>query len=209
MKAILSLLIFTFIVSDLSYACEMKIESCIEEIEIQEPKLNEILNHFYYLEKLEYKTLEKLNKSRRKSAYLPQLQVSVLKNFRENQSYSIDDNVSVNSSGVNIGPEESGYDRSLNSNQTIQFRASWRLGDIIFNSQSLQIYRFSQILSKERDAMRSKISNIYFERRNQQILYLISKNKSKKILYKQKIKEFTQILNEYTNSKFNKKWWAI
>jgi hypothetical protein len=107
--------------------------------------------------------LSDLKRRSKKSALLPSLQISGKRTLNNDIDISVTDNVSVTSSGVNIGPETNSVGETSNADSSIEVKAVWSLRDLVFSSDLLDIAEEARYQVRERRQIFSDINKLYFE----------------------------------------------
>lgn len=103
-------------------------------------------------------------KRARLSALLPRFEISYDRRVKNDVDVDVSENVYVGSSGVTVGPNEGTYARNSNSDQNIGVKAIWQLGELLFNSEQLDISREARSLMHERITITAEVNKHYYER---------------------------------------------
>ena len=98
-----------------------------------------------------------------KAPLLPRLQLGVERYLRNDLNVRLADSVSVSSSGVVVGPEETQQVASQNRNLNFSVKAIWDLNELIFSQNDLQVSREIRDLAREREHLLSQVDQRYFE----------------------------------------------
>jgi len=107
--------------------------------------------------------LSDLRKRARLAALLPRLQTSVKRNVQDKIDIGINENVSVTSSGVNVGPETSQVVQNTNDETGFEVKAIWYLNELIFNRDMLDVAEEARYQMRERRALIAEVNRIYFD----------------------------------------------
>lgn len=174
-----------------------------------EPKFSEFAHAAYRHQELTEARLRAWQKRAAKAALLPKLYVGYDHSFKEGESLSITDNISVTSSGVTIGPEDNDIDYDQNLGQVIRVRAVWDLNKVVFNRDSLAVSNQRFQLYKLRRELSDSLYDLYEKR----YLYLKeyfrlrgrAPNKAKSFYLKYEL--LTDRLDEITGGRFTDQLW--
>jgi hypothetical protein len=107
--------------------------------------------------------LSSFKKRARTAALLPRLQVTAKRNTQDKIDVGINDNVSVTSNGVNIGPSTSQVVQNANDETGFEVKAVWYLNELIFNSDMLAVAEESRYQMRERRALMAEVNGMYFD----------------------------------------------
>lgn len=142
----------------------------------------------------------------RKSYWLPTLYLGVDHAFREVQGTSWQDQISVTSGGVVVGPPEEDGDYQFNHQTTFRARAVWNLGQIVFSKELFQWEKLHRLQGIERVKFVQLVTKIYQERKK--LLSLISPGNHHRMPahLHDLIQEKTVLLNELTGGRFRSLW---
>ncbi len=88
------------------------------------------------------------------AAALPRVQAGVRSGLRANNNLKLQDNVSVSSAGVVIGPQSSDFTQFTNSATILDVRAIWSLNELVFSPDSI-------LVSREARARRDETRTIF------------------------------------------------
>lgn len=186
-----------------------QIEKEMKKILNNEPNFQEIMTEVFISEKLDLKKIEEWRKKIKKAAWLPSFYIGFDHSLRDGEAIAINDNISVTSSGITVGPRDNDYDQSLSQTDTVRVRASWKLDQLVYHPASLQISRESRSLSKARLATSEMVYNIYSQRRLLMMQYFLESEPSpKKSLIKEKILQMGEKLNFLSRGVFSERWWS-
>lgn len=100
----------------------------------------------------------------RRSAALPTLSVGVETGYLNRANVSVQDSISVNSSGVTIGPDANDYNQYATNQTMLTAKATWSLPDTIFHRQTLAVEQAIRSRFKERAQVSERVAALYFER---------------------------------------------
>lgn len=107
--------------------------------------------------------LSEMKRKSRLAAALPKLQVGAKKVFDEDMDVTVNDNVSVTSGGINIGPETTNMQQNLNNQTSIEVKAVWSLDSLVYNQDLLAITEEARYQMKERRLLLAEVNKLYFE----------------------------------------------
>jgi hypothetical protein len=173
-----------------------------------EPQFYQVLEAHLKHKNLSLREIQKLKKRLRASAYLPTLYLGYDHSFKEQEGLDINDNISVSSGGVLIGPEDNDYNYDTNFGQTIRVRAVWKLGDILYNRNHLLLEQERRSMIKFQDDHAKDLYKIYEERHLYLMRYLQARNGGQKrsSMYYAKFKTLTEKLDAMTGGVFRERW---
>lgn len=173
-----------------------------------EPQFYQILDAHLKYKKLSLHEITKLKKRMKAAAYLPTLYLGYDHSFKEQEGLDINDNISVSSGGVIIGPEDNDYNYDTNSGQTIRLRAVWQLGDILYNRNHLLLEQERRAMIKFQDDHAKDLYKIYEERNLYLMRYLQARSGGQKrsSMYFAKFKVLTEKLDAMTGGVFRERW---
>ena len=101
-------------------------------------------------------------KKLRQSAWLPRLQVGVDRQLRNDVDVRIEDSISVTSSGVVVGPEDTQQVLGQNRNFNFGVKAVWYLGETLFSPHDLNISREARAIAEDRERLLLRVNHLYF-----------------------------------------------
>lgn len=110
------------------------------------------------------------------AAALPKVMVGYDKKAYTQINNTIQDSVSVSSSGVTLGPPETKLDQNDNLNRGFEVKATWDLSELIFTNNSLAISSESRYRTMVRGQVLEELHQVYFERKK-----ILLKEEGKKI----------------------------
>ncbi|MFH1874024.1 MAG: hypothetical protein ABH859_02435 [Pseudomonadota bacterium] len=108
---------------------------------------------------------QKWKKRARISALLPRFQADYSHRVKNLVDVNIDDNVYVGSSGIVVGPEESGYSEGSDLYQSFGVRAVWSLNELLFSRDSLAVSQQALKIMRERNLLLEIVNKHYYERK--------------------------------------------
>jgi hypothetical protein len=168
----------------------------------QEPSIDEFLSYYFQARKLDKSPgLDQLRRTRR-APWAPVLALGVDHSLRSTEALAINDNISVSSQGVNVGPADNNWDQTLNLGTTFRVRATWNLGNAIYNDDELAVLREAREMDRYRWQMSEVIAKLY-ERRTK-LLGTYRQNKSPRM--RAEIQELTSRLNQLSDHYFQERW---
>lgn len=134
---------------------------------------NTRLEHLPPLEDLEKAMLDRAGldpdqikswqKRSRWAAALPRFQVGWESKFLNQNTTVIQDNLSVTSSGITVGPESNRLDVDLENNQNLEVRAVWAFDELVFNREELSVSREARDLYFVRTRLIEELHQAYFD----------------------------------------------
>jgi hypothetical protein len=144
-----------------------------------------------------------------KAAYFPTLYLGYDHQLRFAQSITVNDNVSIASGIVTVGPEDSNTDFDNNIGKTFHARAVWDLSDVVFNHELFSLSKDKRDMTSMRSSFSESLHKIYDQRIQTLAYYLSLKNKSpdKASIYYAKYLSLTQRLDEMTDREFTDSFW--
>jgi len=108
---------------------------------------------------------QKWKKRAKISALLPRFQADYSHRVKNLVDVNIDDNVYVGSSGIVVGPEESGYKEGSDLYQSFGVRAVWSLNELLFSRDSLAVSQQTLKIMRERNLLLEIVNKHYYERK--------------------------------------------
>jgi hypothetical protein len=112
---------------------------------------------------LDPKRIQDWQRKSRWSAALPRVQVGLESNFLNQNTNVVQDNISVTSSGVTVGPESTRLDFDNRNNRDLEVRAVWALNELVFNPDQLNISREARDLFFVRTNLLEELHQTYFD----------------------------------------------
>lgn len=94
---------------------------------------------------------------------LPKLQVGFDQNSQDNTTSILQDNISVTSAGVTIGPDSNRIDNYFNNKSGFEVKAIWYLDQLVFSQDMLLISRESRDHYLIRQKVLQELHGAYFE----------------------------------------------
>ena len=94
---------------------------------------------------------------------LPKLQVGFDQNSQDNVTSVLQDNISVTSAGVTIGPDSNRIDNYFNNKSGFEVKAIWYLDQLVFNQDMLLISREARDHYLIRQKVLQELHGAYFE----------------------------------------------
>ena len=185
-----------------------KTEMEMSRIRKSEPTFSEIANEALKRERLDIHEVQNWKKKIKKAPWLPTLSVGYDRALRETNAITISDNISVSSSGVAVGPDETDRDQTLINGDTFRVRAVWDLSEVVFHKSTLAISQEGRDISKSRTTLTDYLFKVYSERREAQAQYFLLKGSGnpKKILLREKVQALSEQLDLFTDDKFYNRW---
>ena len=201
------LLLFSMTPALLAYS-PANAEKEMVRIRKSEPTFSEIAREALKRERLDIGEVQNWKKKIRKAPWLPTLSVGYDRALRETSAITISDNVSVSTSGVAVGPDETDRDQTLVNGDTFRVRAIWDLSEVVFHKSTLAVSQEGREISKGRTTLTDYLFKIYAERREAQAQYFLLKGSGnpKKILFREKVQALSEQLDLFTDDKFSGRW---
>lgn len=139
-------------------------EKDIKKVLEGEPPIEELFKHALNYLGLNPSNVREWRKGVKKAALLPKLQIGFKKGLNDRITVSVDDHVSVSSSGVVVGPQTSSFDKYANNETSFDVMASWNLDHLVFRKEMLNISSEARYLSQDRQEVLDRINFAYHER---------------------------------------------
>lgn len=180
-----------------------------EKIKNTEPKFAQIIKTYFKNEGVTNYHFRSWEKKLKLAPLLPTLYLGYDHSFKKAQGLSINDNISISSGTVTIGPEDNDYDYSSNFGTTFRARAVWKMDELVFNRNYFIMAREKRDIAKIRADLSQRIYKIYELRFIALLKYLqmrrVSSNKAS--VYYSKYLVLTDRLDAMTGGSFRKRWW--
>ena len=100
----------------------------------------------------------------RHSPWLPRLQIGFDRNLDTKIALSVDDNTSVTSKGVVVGPAISKSDANSQNQDSYNVRAIWSLDELIYNHNQVVLNEEMRSLMREVEHVAREVNRIYHDR---------------------------------------------
>ena len=126
------------------------------------PPIDEVQKEALDYARMRPEELSDLKKRARRAAMLPHLQVGAKHSIQDDIDISINDNVSVSGTGVNIGPETTDLQQSSDADTAVEVKAVWSLNELIFNRDMLDVAEEARYQMRERRQLVSEVNKLYF-----------------------------------------------
>lgn len=201
--------IFSFTIAPAPFAYSLqRAETEMARIRKGEPTFSEIAREALKRERLDLHDVQKWKKAIKKAPWLPTLSVGYDRALRETNAITISDNVSVSTSGVAVGPDETDRDQTLVNGDTVRVRAIWDLSELVFHRSTLAMSQEGREISKSRTTLTDYIFKVYSERREAQTQYFLLKGSGnpKVLLLREKMQALSEQLDLFTDEKFSDRW---
>jgi len=163
-----------------------------------EPSITEVIQVAIKAEGIDLASLKNLEHKMKKSAWLPDFYLGYDHSLKDTSSISISDNISVSSSGVVVGPEDSDLDISSNTGILVRSRFVWKLSSLVFHPSQLTAQNLVNERYKLRHNLRDLVYKLYWERKK------LVKTKGESSCFK--IDQLTEALNVITHNQFSNQW---
>jgi hypothetical protein len=182
----------------------------LKKIRNEEPKFLELVAAAFREEKLDWGEVSLLKRKMKQAPWLPVLSVGYDRQFRKDQSVSFNDNISVTSSAVTVGPPDNNQDFSINHDDVFRVRASWDLSEVIFHPAELKLQDTERNVSVSRVRLMDSLYKTYSERRKllTQYFLLVPSDSTKKILLGEQIHVLAERIDAFTGGVFTNRWWS-
>ena len=156
-----------------------------------EPTLTEVLNQVIKNEKLAMTQVDSWHKKMKQAPWLPTFSAGYDRSVRKQNDVTFSDNISVSTSGVVVGPEDSNFDESVYNGHVFRVRATWDLSHLVFHDSLLSASSQSRELTKLRLQVVDHVSKLYAERKELVLQYLKNNTKEPRAQAGQKIEILT------------------
>lgn len=200
---------FLFYILLILTSFEVKAQTFKQAVE-PEPSFSTILKAASQVQGLSQDRFKKWQKKIKASGWLPTLYTGYDHAFRESQGLSVNDNISISSGNVTIGPEDNDYDFDSNLGQTFRVRAVWKLDNVMFNRNLFQLEKDKKETYKLRQNLSESLMKVYAKRRALLKKFLILK-RSGAITSSNRVYEQYNLLTEYldflTANRFHSVWY--
>ncbi|EKD41753.1 MAG: hypothetical protein ACD_73C00548G0002 [uncultured bacterium] len=124
----------------------------------------EIIQRAYQKERLNWDELDAVKKKMARAPWLPTLSVGYDRVIRETNSIDLNDNISVSSGGVFVGPGDSNLTQSVNQGDQLRLRAMWRLDQLVFPEATINAFNMERNVFKNRRELSDDLFKLYLER---------------------------------------------
>ncbi|MDO8494461.1 MAG: hypothetical protein Q7S68_03900 [Deltaproteobacteria bacterium] len=126
------------------------------------PSFDEVAKQALDYAELDPRAISRWKKNVRRAPLLPRLQAGFQRQLENNLDIQLEDNVSVTSSGVTVGP--TGTDQNLTTNNDVNFevKAVWYLDQLLFSQEDLDISQEARYLAQERRRVLEDVRRHYF-----------------------------------------------
>ena len=149
---------------------------------------------------------DQLTKRVRKAPWLPTLYAGYDHQTRQAQSLTIQDNVSIASGDITVGPSESNNDYDTSLGNVLRIRAVWRLDELVYSNNELGIIREKRSWTDQKRSILNDLYKIYEQRRLVLVQMKQAHSTQKRALLKEKAFTLTAHLDEMTGGKFMNRW---
>ncbi len=149
---------------------------------------------------------DQLMKRAHKAAWLPTLYAGYDHQTRQAQSLTIQDNVSISSGDITVGPSESNNDYDTTLGNVLRVRAVWRLDELIYSNNELGLIREKRSWADQKRSILNDLYKIYEQRRLAIVQKKYTKSAEKKSLLSTKVIALTDRLDEMTGGRFAEQW---
>ena len=176
----------------------------MDKVRAQEPGFVEIAEAAFRSEKLDWGQVDLWRRRMKEAPWLPTLYVGYDRSLKETANLSISDNISVSGSGVTVGPNENDFDQTVNTGDTLHFKAIWSLENLVFHQNTFQARREMGDLMKNRLILHEQLFKIFSERRKFQQKYYSGGGERSSLW--EEIELLTEKLNSLTKGVFAHRW---
>jgi len=139
-------------------------EKLVVEAAKTEPDLMATAQAAYRYAGLDGNPVKEWRKKARQSAALPSLSLSVDTGYLNRANFNVQDSISVNSTGVTVGPAANNSNQYLTNQTMFTAKAVWSLSDVIFHRQTLAMERENRNRIADRQKLLDQINQLYHER---------------------------------------------
>ncbi len=133
------------------------------------------------------------------AAALPKVLVGYDQKSSAEINNTIQDSISVSSAGVTVGPPDSSLDQNNDFNRGFEVRATWDLGELVFNRDNLSISSESRSRTIVRNQVLDELHQAWFERKR----LLLNMSDSPSPTAKLKLEELEARLDSLTGGYFS------
>lgn len=144
------------------------------------------------------KQVESWQKRSRWAAALPRLQVGWESNFLNQNTTVIQDNLSVTSSGITVGPESNRLDVDVENNQDLEVKAVWAFDELIFNRDELSVSREARDLYFVRTRLIEELHQSYYDLKSLLLASRTDSALSQEIMWQLKVERQLEKINSLT-----------
>lgn len=211
MRKVLKILLLLFLFNTSAKASVPRHLLEFKEIKDGEPGFAQIVRMYFKNEGLSNDHFRKWEKRIKKAPLLPTLYVGLDHALKESQELSINDNISISSGAITVGPEDHDFDFGASRGTTLRLRAVWRLDELVFNRDHFILYREKRALARDRADLGEDLYKIYEQRYMALIQYLRLRRISagKAAVFYARYRVLTDRLNAMTGGVFRKRWWRL
>lgn len=128
------------------------------------PPIQEVYDQALKYARIETGTIRNWEKKVRKAPLLPRFQFQFDRRFRDNVNVNFKDTVSVNSTGVTVGPTTQTQAQDADDDLNFEIKAVWYLDQLLFSRDDLEISSEARALARERERILTQVRELYFRR---------------------------------------------
>lgn len=150
-------------------------ETWVLRAQTGEPALLDIEHAAFEHAQLAHDPSHEWRKKSRRSAALPNLSVGVETGYLNRANFNVQDSISVNSSGVTIGPDANNSNQYATNQTMVTARATWSLASTVFHPQALAIEQAIRNRFNDREKISERVSKLYYERLHLKSLLLATR----------------------------------
>lgn len=128
------------------------------------PPIQEVYDQALKYARIETGTIRNWEKKVRRAPLLPRFQFQFDRRFRDNVNVNFKDTVSVNSTGVTVGPTTQTQAQDADDDLNFEIKAVWYLDQLLFSRDDLEISSEARALARERERILTRVQELYFHR---------------------------------------------
>ncbi len=140
------------------------------------PPLAEILDSAFRRYELDFVRFAEWERAARRSAFLPKLLVGVDVDFDTQSAVQIEDNVSVSSETVTVGPPESSENFEDTQGQSVGVKLQWEFDKALYHRDQIWISRERRSVAELRIRLAERLGELYGKRDAARSLLLAAPN---------------------------------
>ena len=126
-----------------------------------EPSALEVQRAALQYHRLNPEEVRRWQRDARRSPWLPRLQIGYDRNIDSKVTLSVDDNASITSRGVIVGPTLSSSDANSQDQNSYDVRAVWSLDELVYNRNQIDLNEEMRQLMRESERIAREVNRIY------------------------------------------------